>query len=189
MIKSSSSHFDSTNNVSMFSFVHRSSIHLRRDLVELVASRIAIRPFPSANHLHMSFTAASAAALRSRSPSGLVVSKNSAEGFGVAVRRYWPTLNVFAFIDSQCRYRTTTGFQCQQQLGSCAKRHTLPFCAIRLLPRAGKPTITTHIRVSSAWTPTPLVFLCGCINSPVGTLRMLGEKTPLVSAMISYSEP
>jgi len=50
----------------------------------------------------------------------------------------------------------------------------MPFCAIRLLPRAGKPTMTTHIRVSSACTPAPLVFLLGFTKSPAGTARMFG---------------
>jgi hypothetical protein len=103
MISSSSSHLDSTNNVSMFSATQRSCIHLRLLLVEFVASSIAIKPLPSANHLHMSLTAASAAAFLKRSPSGFDVSKNSADGFGVAVRRYWPTLKVLDLMDSQCR--------------------------------------------------------------------------------------
>ena len=51
--------------------------------------------------------------------------------------------------------------------------------AIRLLPRAGKPTITTHILVSSAWTPEPLVFLLGLIKSPVGMRLISGLKEPL----------
>ena len=51
--------------------------------------------------------------------------------------------------------------------------------AIRLLPRAGKPTITTHILVSSAWTPEPLVFLLGLIKSPVGMRLISGLKLPL----------
>jgi len=49
--------------------------------------------------------------------------------------------------------------------------------------------MTTHIRVSSAWTPAPLVFLFGLTNSPVGTARMLGVKTPLVSDMVYSDEP
>lgn len=103
MMRSLSSHFDSTNSVAMFACSQRSWIHFRRFFVELVASSIAISPWPSSNHLSMSSTAASAACIRSRSPSGFDWSKNSAEGLGVAVRRYWPTLNAFAFIESQCR--------------------------------------------------------------------------------------
>jgi hypothetical protein len=60
----------------------------------------------------------------------------------------------------------------------------LPFCAIKLFPRAGKPTMTTHIRVSSACTPAPLVFLLGLTKSPVGTLRICGAKKPLASASV-----
>lgn len=182
MMSSSSSHLDSTNKISMLSLAHRSWIHLRRDFVELVASNIAMSPFPSLNHSHMSLTAASAAALRRRSPSWFSVSKNSAEGFGVALRRYWPTLKVFAVIESQCRYRTTAGTVSAGGWHS-GPRDGLPFCAIKLLPRAGKPTMTTHMRVSSACTPTPLVLRWGCIKSPVGTLRMLAKKGPLVSMM------
>jgi len=55
----------------------------------------------------MSFTAASAAALRNRSPSVLEKSKKEAAGCGVAVRRYEPTLKHFALMLSQSRYRTT----------------------------------------------------------------------------------
>lgn len=51
-----------------------------------------------------------------------------------------------------------------------------PFWAIRLFPRAGKPTMTTQMRVSSACTPTPLVMalelplvlVAGRIKSPCG---------------------
>jgi hypothetical protein len=61
---------------------------------------------------------------------------------------------------------------------------------MRLLPRAGNPTMTTHIRVSSAWTPTPLVFLFGFTKSPVGTARMFGANTrPLRSDMVCKDEP
>ena len=55
------------------------------------------------NQLHMSFTAASAAAFRSLSPSLLLVSKNDAAGCGVAVRRYDPTLKHLAVMLSQPR--------------------------------------------------------------------------------------
>lgn len=41
--------------------------------------------------------------------------------------------------------------------------------------------MTTHIRVSSTCTPTPLVFLLGFTRSPVGTLRIWGAKKPLDS--------
>lgn len=33
----------------------------------------------------------------------------------------------------------------------------VPFCAMKLFPRAGKPTITTQMRVSWTGTPTPLL--------------------------------
>lgn len=60
---------------------------------------------------------------------------------------------------------------------------TLPFCAIKLLPLAGSPTITTHIRVSSTWTPTPLVFAFevplvrveGRMNSAGGVFMRFGR--------------
>lgn len=35
---------------------------------------------------------------------------------------------------------------------------------MRDFPRAGSPTITTQICVSSTWTPTPLVFLGRAIS-------------------------
>lgn len=60
-------------------------------------------PLVVLNHLIMSLTAASAAAILSRSPSLLLVSKNEAVGVGVSVRRYMPTLNVSARIDNHRR--------------------------------------------------------------------------------------
>lgn len=48
--------------------------------------------------------------------------------------------------------------------------------------------MTTHIRVSSACTPAPLVFLLGLTKSPVGTARMLGVKTPLVPDMMGSGQ-
>lgn len=56
-----------------------SSTHLRRSRVELVASRMPTIP-PERNQASMSATAASAAARRFRSPSGLFMSKKSALG-------------------------------------------------------------------------------------------------------------
>lgn len=51
----------------------------------------------------------------------------------------------------------------------------LPFCAIKLLPLAGRPTITTHIRVSSTCTPTPLaLFLELALVRVVGNMKSLG---------------
>lgn len=85
----------------------RSWIQRLLSFVELVASSTATRPSLLLNHFIMSFTAASAAARRAFSPSWLVVSKKSADGLGVIVRRYCPTLNVFAVIESHPRYRTT----------------------------------------------------------------------------------
>lgn len=50
-----------------------------------------------------------------------------------------------------------------------------PFCAIKLLPLAGRPTMTTQMRVSSTCTPTPLVFL----ECDVARLRAAGRmKSP-----------
>src|ERR1700750_833810 len=107
MVRVWSLHKLSTNSVSIFSREQRSWIHLRRDFVLFVASKMAMIPLSFRNHLTISVTAASAAARRNRSPSGFDVSKKAAEGFGVALRRYWPTLKVFAFIDSQRKYRIT----------------------------------------------------------------------------------
>lgn len=103
MIRSSSSHLLSTNNVSMPSASQRSLIHRRRDLVLFVASKIPIVLPGERNQLHMSLTAASAAALRSLSPSLLLLSKNEAFGCGVFVRRYDPTLKHRARMLSQPR--------------------------------------------------------------------------------------
>ena len=69
MISFSSSHLDSTKIASIPAAVMRSCTHLRRSLVELVASRMATVLFVSAlNHFRRSATAASAAARRALSP-------------------------------------------------------------------------------------------------------------------------
>lgn len=64
----------------MSSASHLSLIQRRRDFVLFVASKIATRLPGVRNHLHMSATAASAAAFLSRSPSLLEVSKKLAAG-------------------------------------------------------------------------------------------------------------
>jgi hypothetical protein len=59
--------------------------------------------------------------------------------------------------------------------------HGSPFCAIKLFPLAGSPTITTHIRLSSICTPAPLVLelarvlLIGLIKSPCGARFKFGR--------------
>lgn len=49
--------------------------------------------------------------------------------------------------------------------------------------------MTTHIRVSSAWTPDPLVFLFGLIICPLEALRISGLYCSMLSlgsaAMVS----
>ena len=82
-------------------------IHVLRDFVEFVASRIATLLSLSSNHRSMSSTAASAAARRAFSPSGLLMSKNLASGCGLSLRRYLPTLKISAFTDVHLRYRLT----------------------------------------------------------------------------------
>jgi hypothetical protein len=66
---------------------------------------------------------------------------------------------------------------------------SVPFCAIRLLPLAGKPTMTTHIRVSSTCTPTPLtlelglVLDAGNINSPWGDHAVLVRRVSAIAVL------
>ena len=58
------------------------------------------------------------------------------------------------------------------------------------MPLAGKPTMTTHIRVSSTCTPTPLtlelglVLEAGNMNSPWGDQAVLVRR---VSAMAVFA--
>jgi hypothetical protein len=142
MMSFSSSHLLSTNSVSIPSAVQRSWIQRRRIFVEFVASRIAMTPLPTANHLTMSSTAASAAARRRRSPSGFEVSKKSAVGAGVAARRYEPTLKVLASMESQRRYRITLS-QCpklalEPQVPSPRAENPLTFLGYQALAACGK---------------------------------------------------
>ena len=75
-------------------------------------------------------------------------------------------------------------------LSTCSFNHLhLPFCAIKLLPLAGKPTMTTHIRVSSTCTPTPLtlelglVLEAGNMNSPWGDHAVLVRRVSAIAVL------
>jgi len=117
---------------------HLSWIHRRRLRVEFVASRIATTPFSSLYHLIRSLKASWAASSRMRAPSALLGSKKDAGGWALPPsRRYCPTLKDFVGILSHVKYLDTAKSHAHPQLRG------LPFWAIYVFPRAGRPHMHT----------------------------------------------